>query len=165
MVDSKEILDKKRDAELKKLDKLHNSSDQLSDDKEIRYEAICKTPCYFRNQYWPEGRVYRGFKKPPEHFVIAKNFDNDKLKKPAKSPSCGDQVASENNSLDTGGDQVASENNSLDTGGDQVVGGIQNDSRNALGGSFNFGNEVKHDKARSNKQGAVSSGSGSNPIP
>ena len=76
-----EILDDEKSKEMVMLDSLHNSKDQLADDKEIRYYAVCVTACTFRGQYWPVGREYRGFVKPPEHFKI--------ISSPAESEEAG----------------------------------------------------------------------------
>jgi hypothetical protein len=67
---AKQIFDEQIAKELEMLDRLHTSNDQMKGDKEIRYEAVCVTACTFRGQYWVEGRVYRGFVKPPDHFEI-----------------------------------------------------------------------------------------------
>jgi hypothetical protein len=77
MVIEQNVLDEKKREEIKMLDTLHTSTDQLADDKEVRFIAICITACTFRGQYWPVGREYRGMIKPPKHFKIISNYASD----------------------------------------------------------------------------------------
>ena len=73
-----DIINEKRKAELEMLEELHTSKNEMADDKEVRYIAVCKVACTFRRQFWPVGRQYRGFKKPPKHFEIIEEITYEK---------------------------------------------------------------------------------------
>ena len=74
---AEQILEEKKQAELEMLEGLHTSKDQLAKDTEIAYVAVCVTACTFRGQYWPVGREYRGFVKPPKHFEITEGGEDE----------------------------------------------------------------------------------------
>jgi hypothetical protein len=69
-----DVLAEKKAAELAMLEGLHTPKGPIAD-ATIQYVAVCVTPCTFRGQYWPEGREYRGFIEPPEHFKVLERFD------------------------------------------------------------------------------------------
>jgi len=35
-----------------------------------KYKARCLTPCFWLKQYWTAGKMYEGWKRPPEYFEI-----------------------------------------------------------------------------------------------
>jgi hypothetical protein len=51
--------------------------DPTAKDPAVRYAAECVTPCTFRGRYWRRGDEYRGFARPPEHFVIVEEENRE----------------------------------------------------------------------------------------